>query len=72
MASKPTQFQIRHTDGTVRTVLAHSLRGAARKFCMDYAVERGGQFRVKGRLSGNPWTVFTRTKTGIRMLGEEV
>lgn len=72
MAIKPSQWHVRHTDGTVRTVLARTLKSAARTFCASYAVERGGTFKVRERLSGTPWTVFTRTKTGIRMLGEEV
>ena len=70
MAGK--QFHVRHTDGTVRTVMAGTVRTAAQAFCASYAVERGGVFKVRLRLSGNPWSVFTRTKTGIRFLGEEV
>lgn len=71
MPKKATAWQVRHTDGTIRIVMAHSLRGAARIFCVTYAVETAGVFKVKERLGGNAWTVFTRTKVGIRMLGTE-
>lgn len=69
MPAKSKAFQVRWKDGTIRTVQGWSLRGAARVFALEYAVERGDVFRVKERLAGSTWTTFTRTKNGLRMLG---
>lgn len=72
MPAAPKQYQVRWSDGTVRIVMGHSLRGAARIFVTSFAVNKGDIFKVRERLGGSAWTVFTRTKTGIRELGEMV
>lgn len=69
MATRAKQYQVRHTDGTLRIVVGHSIRGAARIFVMEYAVEVGGRFAVRERLGGAAWEFFVRTKRGIRSLG---
>lgn len=62
-------FLVRIEDGTVRTVTAHSIKGAARSFITTYAVEPGMRFWVKRR-GENGWTGFTRTKLGTRQLND--
>lgn len=66
MPALPRQFLIQYKDGTIRTVMAHSVRGAAKIFVMERQVEQGDKFSVKERLGGAEWTHYTRTKNGIR------
>lgn len=61
-------YQIRREiDGTIRTVQAHSDRGAMVSFLAEYGsgVDKGEEFRVKAR-GTTGWTWFRRTASGIR------
>lgn len=60
-------YQIRWEDGTLRTVQAHSVRGAAVLFVGTYAAPVGSRFAVKPRGSGD-WQWFSRTREGVRAL----
>ena len=57
-------------DGTMRSLVAHSVRGAAKLFVTRYGVAAGSEFRVKARGEGS-WEYFSRTSNGIRSLGSE-
>ena len=57
-------------DGTMRSLVAHSIRGAAKLFVARYGVPVGVEFRGKARGEGS-WEYFSRTSNGIRSLGVE-
>lgn len=77
MPAAPEQYQVRYKNGCVYTIMAHSVRGAANNFVYGtkttpgYNVQKGDIFKVRKRLGGAAWTVYTRTKNGIRQIGEE-
>ena len=61
------QYLVGLADGTLRTVVGYSLRGAAKQFCIHYNIPSGSEFKIKERGEGG-WVYFTRTKVGIREL----
>lgn len=61
-------YLVRWEDGTMRTIEAHSLRGAAALFVGTYAAPVGARFCVKERGGGGEWTWFSRTQAGVRTL----
>lgn len=65
--AKAVQYLVNTPGGQWRTIVAYSLKGAAREFCIKYHPMVGDQFMVKVR-GGNDHAYFTRTKTGIRTL----
>lgn len=69
MPVKQTYLIRRIADGTQRTVVAQSERGAMVLFVAGYGPPVGEDFgvKVRGELG---WTYFRRTKTGIRKLAD--
>ena len=59
-------YLIRWEDGTIRTVQAHSVKGAAGLFVATYAAPVGSRFGVKVRGGSESWAWFSRTSVGVR------
>lgn len=57
-------------DGTMRTIMGYSLRGAARNFARQYRLTTGYQFQIRLRESGDAWSRFSVTSAGVRQLAD--
>lgn len=67
MSVKQAYLIRRELDGTMRTTVAASTKGAMQRFVADYAPPLGEEFGVKVRGAGS-WEFFSVTKVGIRRL----
>jgi hypothetical protein len=67
VGSPEAQYLIRRVDdGTMRTVIARSIRGAIQKFVIDYKPAVDEDFAIKERMSNDPWEYYRVGVGGIR------